>query len=65
MVLSNRDEYIKKYWNDFYNQPDIKIPRRDFEMKIGLPRCNDKTETKAEQIDILRRKLRDAFTSQR
>jgi len=46
MVLSSREKYIKKYWKDFYQQPNIKIPRRDFEMKIGLPRCDDPIEVK-------------------
>jgi len=46
MVLSDRTEYIKKYWNDFYKQPDIKIPKRKSELKIGLPRCYDKIKIK-------------------
>lgn len=39
--ISN-EEYIKKYWKDFFCQPDIKFPtKREHELKLGLPRCYD------------------------
>jgi len=39
----SREEYIKKYWNDFYGQPDAKYPKREYQLKIGTPRCYDKS----------------------
>jgi hypothetical protein len=35
-------QYIKKYHKDFYGQPDIKYPKREYELKLGIPRCYDK-----------------------
>lgn len=40
-IRISNEEYIKKYWWDFYGQPDAKYPKREYELKIGLPTCRD------------------------
>ncbi len=41
MNIDNRKEYIKKYHKDFYEEPDVKIPVREYTLKLGIPRCKE------------------------